>query len=80
MPDTPSPPAALLQQLTEARERGYAWDGEEHLEGMPCVAAPSMRALWERLWQFGGQLRATAEQISRRLGGPERHTRAAVSA
>ena len=33
-------PSALVKQLTEIRERGFAVDDQEHTKGVRCVAAP----------------------------------------
>ena len=39
-PKTVTDRDALFEELTEIRERGYAIDDEERVEGMRCVAAP----------------------------------------
>lgn len=38
--DTIADRDALFKELNEIRERGYAYDDEESLEGLRCVAAP----------------------------------------
>jgi DNA-binding IclR family transcriptional regulator len=84
-PHTITSPDVLRQQFAEARQRGYAWDDEEYIDGVRCVAAPvfdielraigavslaspTLRTPWERLWQLGASVRATARDISHRLG------------
>ncbi len=39
-PRTITSRAAMEQHLAEIRERGFAWDDEERIESMRCVAAP----------------------------------------
>lgn len=39
-PRTVTSPELIDQQLAEARRRGFAWDDEEYLDGVRCVAAP----------------------------------------
>jgi IclR family acetate operon transcriptional repressor len=86
-PRTVTQPDLVRQQLGEVRARGFAWDDEEYLDGVRCVAspifgidrrlmgvvslaAPTMRAPWDRLWRLGDEVRATAREISASLGAP----------
>lgn len=39
-PQTVTDESALLDRLDEIRDRGYAYDREERLQGLRCVAAP----------------------------------------
>ena len=39
-PRTLTTPEALRQQMIEIRRRAFAWDDEERIEGVRCVAAP----------------------------------------
>lgn len=33
-------PVALMENLKEARKKGYAWECEEYLNGLSCIATP----------------------------------------
>lgn len=39
-PQTITEPGALFEELDRIRERGYAFDNEERIQGLKCVAAP----------------------------------------
>ncbi|MFN8637471.1 MAG: IclR family transcriptional regulator [Chloroflexota bacterium] len=39
-PRTVTQPELIRQQLAEVRRRGFAWDDEEFLDGVRCVASP----------------------------------------
>lgn len=45
--------SGLTEHLAEVRERGYAFDDEEHAENVRCVAAPVYAATGEVLWAIG---------------------------
>ena len=76
---------AMQRELEATRQRGYAIDDEERIEGVRCVAAPvfgydgqiaavsiaapALRMPDRRLHELGEEVRATAEMISQRLGG-----------
>lgn len=41
-PNTPTTRAALFEEFEQIREQGYAFDDEERIEGLRCIAAPIM--------------------------------------
>ncbi len=43
---------------------------ERRILGVVSLAAPTVRAPWERLWQLGAAVKATARDISTSLGAP----------
>lgn len=47
--NTITDPKNLLDELDRIRERGYAFDDEEHLKGLRCVAAPIQTARGQAL-------------------------------
>jgi IclR family acetate operon transcriptional repressor len=60
-------PAALFQELAEARRRGWAVDDEERNPGMRCVAAPIFNEYGEAIAGVsisGPTVRMTAERVA----------------
>ena len=52
---------------------------EGRVVGVVSLAAPTMRTPWERLWQFGADVRSTTRDISHRLGAPRECMNAPIS-